>query len=81
MRLIDTDKLLENIKSGDPLIFEKSIENQIKFAINQQPTAYDVDRVVEQAEDIMKDESVRFVDQAVHRFVNIVKAGGINENS
>lgn len=52
MRLIDADQLLENIKSGDPLIFEKSIENQIRFVVDQQPTAYDVDKVVERLSDL-----------------------------
>lgn len=42
------------------------------------PTAYNVDKVVDQIEDIMDDESVRFCNQAVRRSVNIVKAGGVN---
>ncbi len=49
-----------------------------KDVIFKQPTAYDVDKVVEQIKDIMQDESIRFCDQAVDKAVNIVKAGGID---
>lgn len=34
--------------------------------ISEMPTAYDVDKVIEQIDGIMKDESIRFCDQAVN---------------
>jgi hypothetical protein len=36
-------------------------------------TAYDVDKVVEQINHIMKDENIRFANQVVQRAANIVK--------
>ena len=41
MRLIDADALLEKMK-GTPRYFD------VKFDIEEQPTAYDVEKVVEQ---------------------------------
>ncbi|MBP3703712.1 MAG: hypothetical protein J6I65_07995 [Lachnospiraceae bacterium] len=73
MRLIDADdvkKLLTSRYEG---------EEYIRRDVDQIPTAYDVDKVVKQIEDIMHDDSIRFCDQAVNRAINVVKAGGINE--
>ena len=44
MRLIDADALLEKMK-GTPRYFD------VKFDIEEQPTAYDVEKVVEQIHD------------------------------
>ncbi len=49
----------------------------LEQAIEEQATAYDVDEVVEQIDEIMKDESIRFCDQAVNAAKKIVKSGGI----
>lgn len=53
------------------------VTTNLEKAIKERPTAHDVDKVVEKIKEIMKDESIRFVDQAVNRSVNIVKSGGI----
>ena len=45
--------------------------------IGNVPVAYDVDKVVEQIDGIMKNESIRFCDQAVNAAKKIVKSGGI----
>lgn len=50
--------------------------NELLDDVFDLPVAYDVDRVVEQIEGIMHDESIRFCDQAVSYAVNIVKSGG-----
>ena len=49
-RLIDADKLIEDIKIND--IGDRIGDSQIDIikAINRQPIAYDVDKVVEQLE-------------------------------
>ena len=54
-------------------------KKSFKRMADEQPVAYDSDKVVEKIEDIMQDESVRFCDQAVNRAVNIVKSGGIDK--
>lgn len=90
MRLIDADtengKLLDFIAGHDISIQYalehkdmKMLEDIFFEYFEAQPTAYDVDKVVEQIENIMQDEAIRFVDQAVRESVNIVKAGGVNE--
>lgn len=43
MRLIDTDKIINSLGSSD-------VDLYISGLIDEQPTAYDVDRVVEQIE-------------------------------
>ena len=58
MRLIDADKLIEDIYSNSYActndevneILNKQLETNI-YVINNQPTAFDVDKVVEQLED------------------------------
>lgn len=71
MRLIDADKLRKEIHMS------YSDDLGIREVINEQPTAYDVDKVVEQIDGIMKNESIRFCDQAVNAAKKIVKSGGI----
>jgi hypothetical protein len=48
-------------------------------AINAQPTAFDVDEVVRQIQDIMSDDNIRFANQVVNRAINIVKGDIKNE--
>lgn len=93
MRLIDADKLLELIKDQKEReigAYAKGINaglNIVKSIINdetQTPTAYDVDKVVEQLKDVsyerfgyagMGGENVVNLEDAIE----IVKAGGIDE--
>ena len=79
MRLIDADKLRKQIHceySDDLGILEK---------IDEQPTAYDIDDVVEQLKrcyGIVRSSSVDYAEglkDAYERSISIVKAGGINE--
>ena len=79
MRLIDADKLRKQIHceySDDFGILEK---------IDEQPTAYDIDGVVEQLKrcyGIVRSTSVDYAEglkDAYERAICIVKAGGRNE--
>lgn len=73
MRLIDAD----NLKS---LFDTRTWQGDMMItAVDNSPTAYDVDKVVEQIEDIAKDERIRFADQVMRRAVKIVKGGGRDE--
>lgn len=99
MRLIDTDKLLELIKDQKEReigAYAKGINaglNIVKSIINdetQTPTAYDVDKVVEQLEELRELDACDFDNCPVEdinccdctqkrmaeRAIEIVKAGG-----
>ena len=76
MRLIDADKLMDSLK-GNVLI---DVTPELEDTIAQQPTAFDKEKVIEKIKEIMNDESIRFVDQAVNRtieIIEIVEKGGI----
>ena len=48
--------------------------------VKNAPTAFDKEKVIEKIKEIMNDESIRFVDQAVNRtieIIEIVEKGGI----
>ena len=77
MRLIDADK----IDFGKVFIgasdFAKDTREAAQKLINEQPTAYDVDKDVERLEEHFNatdDSSTRL---AYHHAIGIVKAGGI----
>ena len=78
MRLIDADKLKHVIHcaySDDLEILEK---------IDEQPTAFDVDEVVQQLEMLIEDKISESGDdwytaQCLNEAVDIVKGGGVNE--
>lgn len=87
MRLIDAGKVLNNI-SG----MLKSMEDYdaVRKVINNMPTAYDVDKVVEQLEEVKKRatelclaindgaQRLKYIEkeQAIALAIEIVKAGG-----
>lgn len=79
MRLIDADKLRKQIHcdySDDLGILEK---------IDEQPTAYDVNKVVERLEEekhniSLQDEELEIRIEALDDAIDIIKAGGICEN-
>lgn len=89
-RLIDADKLIEQLYlnayacTNDEVnkILHKQLESNIEV-INNQPTAYDVEKVVEQLHkgayyiDIETDRRVVNLNEAIE----IVKDGGIDGNS
>ena len=77
-RLIDADKLLEELREYHPL----SLSNGILSDIEYFPTAYDVDKVVEQLENVSfvdVDEEYAGDGQRMlflHDAIEIVKRGG-----
>ena len=92
MRLIDADKYTENIKNFADSIREKepkfaAVYDAIINSINRQPTAYDVDKVLKQLEDekshmsLLDDELEEIYKSAIDDAIEIVKAGGMNNNS
>ena len=87
MRLIDADKLIAFIDVGkyanpNALVFS---ENDVCEMINEQPTAYDVDRVIEEFERRFKyhlelsnrDLVEHGRAQAYRSAIDIVKRGGV----
>ena len=97
-RLIDADKLLETLQDLEPHCENKDYEygmlNTMRYymlkIINDEPTAYDVDKVVEQLEELKSLVPVnRILDDIVNekpkelgmliayrKAIEIVKAGG-----
>lgn len=82
MRLIDADSLLVNTDKG----MQGTAREYLKFyqmAVNDEPTAYDVDKVVEQLERALlnltfhKDDNSKIWNRAIYKAVEIVKSAGI----
>lgn len=77
-RLIDADKLIEQLNKNS--IFRTVTNAEGKSAIEiieEQPTAFDVDKVVEQLE-----KGGYYIDRRVvnlYEALDIVKAGGLDE--
>ena len=81
MRLIDADKLIEIIECSDE--FHNHFKREFIFMVEEIPTAYDVDKVIEQLEEqktpnksMSKTESIlrrRNFEDAIE----IVKEGGV----
>ena len=87
MRLIDTDELMDFISEHAEQI-QYAIEHKdmgiLESLIKQIPTAYDVDKVLEQLEVGLANECVYERDQKVYTeaircAIEIVKGGGVNE--
>lgn len=86
--LISRSALLEELKdfrmtitgsaNAMALVVMDETKKSITRIIEEQPTDYDKDKVVEQIDAIMKDESIRFCDQAVNVAKRIVENGGVS---
>ena len=94
MRLIDADRLLTDLKEENvlPICIQnltKKNKQIIRFEnmIYEQPTAYDVDNVLKQLEDekshmsLLYDELEEVYKSAIDDAIEIVKSGGMNNNS
>ena len=91
MRLIDADELIEYIKIWEIGTSISSDQKEFIDCINEQPTAFDVDKVVEQLKalkmryystiantgDKKLDVAYENVGNALDRAVEIVKGGGV----
>ena len=97
-RLIDADKLLETLQDLEPHCENKDYEygmlNAMKYympkIINDEPTVFDVDKVVEQLEEVKNKDTEIALDEAqkercfwyaqgMNRAIEIVKGGGVDE--
>lgn len=91
MRLIDADRLYEGLANnlmwimgnGENIDSYVSIGETIRNVFNEQPTAYDVDKVVSELEEI-KEKCLENGDIVGHsdfkKAIEIVKAGGASDN-
>ena len=86
-RLIDAGLVLDNLSGRLESMKEY---DAVKDAINNMPTAYDVDNVVEKLEEVKNKDTVIALDEAqkercfwyaqgMNRAIEIVKGGGVNE--
>lgn len=77
--LISRSALIQSLRSNVLVDVAPNLEK----AIGEQPTAYDVDKVVERLERALlnltfhKDDSSRAWNQAIHKGIEIIKSGGI----
>ena len=77
-RLIDADKLLEELREYHPLSLSHGILSDIEYF----PTAYNIDRVIEQLEKVsFVDVDEEYADDGqrmlfLHDAIEIVKRGG-----
>ena len=78
-RLIDADKLLEELREYHPLSLSQGILSDIEYF----PTAYDIDNVIEQLEEVsFVDVDEEYADDGqrmlfLHDVIEIVKRGGV----
>ena len=82
MRLIDADKLIEEIKQEIDMRYMYSPKGFINV-INNQPTAFDVEKVVSELEDYKMWKELLIYDldfrerQIIKKAIEIAKAGGV----
>ena len=72
--LISRSALMQSLR-GNVLV---DVTSNLEQAIAEQPTAYDVDKVVEQMEEYVKESSNVDYNMAMIEAIEIVKSGGID---
>lgn len=91
MRLIDADELIKYIKIWEIGTSISSDQKEFIDCINKQPTAFDVDKVVEQLKELKmsyfltiantgdadKDCAYKNIANTIDKAVEIVKGGGV----
>ena len=70
MRLIDADRLMDNLR-GNILI---DVTPELEKAIEQQPTAFDKEKVIEELEDYLFE---KYCVEGDEKIADIVEKGGI----
>lgn len=80
-RLIDADKLKDAINNSLNTGRETFPAEIMYEAIDAQPTAYDPDKVVEQLEEFRPEMEQFGCGGMLTDIIDVVKAGGINDNS
>lgn len=85
MRLINADKINFNEVFVGASEFAQDTRNAAQMLINRQPTAYDVDKVVEQLEAEDSKIEIQYENNyekglldGIEKAIEIVKAGGVN---
>ena len=86
MNLIDADKLIEDVLNSMPT---GSARGVFRAFIEEQPTAFDVEKVVSELEDLKEENFKRgikenepallYASSCLHKALEIVKVGGIDE--
>ena len=81
-RMIDADELIKYIKIWEIGTSISSDQKEFIDCINNQPTAFDVEKVVEQLETLIEDKASESGDdwwaaQCLNEAVDIVKGGGV----
>lgn len=86
MRLIDAEQFIVEMENNIGNIYNPDIIKGMRFAVDfikTLPTAYDVDKVVEQLEDLRKECESPLEEYCpnyfIDRAIEIVKVGGVNE--
>ena len=91
MRLIDADELIKYIKIWEIGTSISSDQKEFIDCINKQPTAFDVDKVVEQLEKLANEANDKILEagglqlyydgyeDAMRSAVEIVKGGGVDD--
>ena len=85
-RLIDADKLLETLQDLEPHCENKDYEygmlNTMRYympkIINDEPTVFDVDKVVEQLEEFRDEMKMFGCDGLLSDLIEVVKGGGVD---
>lgn len=81
-RMIDADELIEYIKIWEIGTGISSDQKEFIDCINRQPTAFDLDKVMEQLETLIEDKTSESGDdwytaECLNEAVEIVKGGGV----
>lgn len=84
-RLIDADELIKYIKIWEIGTSISSDQKEFIDCVNNQPTAFDVDEVVQQLETLIEDKVSESGDdwytaECLNEAIEIVKGGGVNGN-
>ena len=77
MRLIDADALKKDLKSVTLSNGTLVNTNAVLYLLEEYPTAYDVDKVVEQLEEYREDMEQFKCDGMLSDMIEVVKAGGV----
>lgn len=78
-RLIDADKMLERLEAWNTLdMMDRALYNFAKNRIIEQPTAYDVEKVVEELTDNAIEQGIDYeMDISLDDAIEIIKRGGV----
>ena len=90
MRLIDADAFLERFEAMCETKTDSVISMVVRGALADEPTAYEVNKVVEKLEEVKNKDTEIALDEAqkercfwyaqgMNRAIEIVKGGGVNE--